>query len=37
MPAPTVEAITEAYMVARYGPGGDAAFERLKRAVGAIA
>jgi transglutaminase-like putative cysteine protease len=36
IPSEAVAAITEAYMVARYGPGGDAAIERLKHAVSAI-
>jgi hypothetical protein len=36
IPAATVEAVTEAYLDARYGLGGDAAFARLKQAVGTI-
>jgi len=37
IPSSAIETVTEAYMVARYGPGGDAAVERLKQAVQAIA
>ena len=36
VPAPEVEIITDAYLDARYGDGGDAAFDRLKIAVGAM-
>jgi len=36
VPTPTVETVTEAYLDARYGPGGDAAFDRLRQAVGAM-
>ena len=36
IPAPTVETVTDAYLDARYGQGGAAAFERLKQAVGSI-
>jgi len=36
VPTPAVETITEAYLDARYGPGGDAAFDRLRQAVGAM-
>jgi hypothetical protein len=36
VPAPEVETITDAYLDARYGDGGDAAFDRLKKAVGAM-
>ena len=36
IPAPTVEAVTEAYLDARYGLGGEAAFARLKEAVETI-
>jgi transglutaminase-like putative cysteine protease len=36
IPLPTVDAITDAYMDTRYGSGGEAAFQRLKQAVGAI-
>ena len=37
IPSAAIETVTEAYMVARYGPGGDAAVQRLKQAVQAIA
>jgi len=37
IPAQAVVSITESYLDARYGDGGDAAFERLKQAVAAIA
>jgi transglutaminase-like putative cysteine protease len=36
VPEPAVQAVTEAYLDARYGDGGDAAFDRLKQAVSAI-
>ena len=36
MPTPTVASITEAYLDARYGQGDEAAFERLKQAVGTM-
>ena len=36
VPTPTVEAVTQAYLDARYGQGGDVAFDRLKQAVGAM-
>ena len=36
IPTPMVETITEAYLDARYGLGKDAAFERLRQAVGSM-
>ena len=36
VPEDSVGNVTNAYLDARYGPNGDQAFERLKRAVGAI-
>jgi hypothetical protein len=36
LPLPTIEAITNAYLDARYGPTSGAAFVRLKTAVSAI-
>lgn len=36
MPASTVTSITDAYLDARYGRGGEAAFDRLKRTIGAM-
>jgi len=36
IPDDAVEVVTDAYLDARYGPDGDQAFERLKRAVGTI-
>jgi len=34
--APAVKTVTDAYLDARYGNGGDAAFDRLRQAVGAM-
>ena len=36
LPAQTVDTITDAYLDARYGQNDEAAFERLKKAVGAM-
>lgn len=36
VPGDAVDTVTDAYLDARYGPDDELAFERLKRAVGAI-
>lgn len=36
LPAPAIRTITDAYMDARYGDGSDAAFDRLRQAVGTM-
>lgn len=36
VPTPEVKAITDAYLDARYGDGSNAAFDRLRQAVGAM-